>query len=239
MPYCRAMKALIVIPTYDERENLPRIVPRILAQDPGIHVLVVDDASPDGTGAVADELAAREPRIRVIHRAGKLGLGSAYVAGFQHALRETDARFVVQMDADLSHDPAAIPALLAEAEHCDVAVGSRYAGGVRVMNWALRRLIFSVSANLYAARVTGVRLADLTSGFKCYRRSVLEALPLDRIHSDGYAFNVEMVVLAAYRGMTIREVPITFTDRVDGKSKLSQRIFWEAAWLVWWLRIRG
>ena len=232
------MKALVVVPTYDERENLERVVPRILAQGPDVHVLVVDDASPDGTGALADALAAREPRLRVLHRSGKRGLGSAYVEGFQYALRETDARFVIQMDADLSHDPDAIPALLEAMETADVVVGSRYAGGVRVINWPLFRLIISVAANFYAARVTGVRLHDLTSGFKCYRRTTLEALPLDRIRSDGYAFNIEMVVLAAYRGLRVREIPIVFTDRVDGRSKLSRHILLEAAWLVWWLRIK-
>ena len=231
------MKALVVVPTYDERENLAQVVAGILSQDPDLQLLIVDDASPDGTGKLADELAAADPRVRVLHRAGKLGLGSAYVEGFQYALRETDARFVFQMDADFSHDPGVIPSLLAAMEDCDVCVGSRYVGGVRVINWPLRRLLISLSANFYAARVTGVRLHDITSGFKCYRREVLEALPLDRIRSDGYAFNIEMVVLAAYRGLEVREIPIIFTDRVDGRSKLSKRILIEAAWLVWWLRI--
>ncbi len=234
------MKALVVVPTYDERANLARITAGILDQGPDIHVLVVDDASPDGTGLLADELAAREPRLRVLHRSGKLGLGSAYVEGFRHALRETDARFVFQMDADLSHDPAAIPGLLEAADaSCDVAVGSRYCGGVRVIDWPLRRLVISVTANFYAARVTGVHLDDLTSGFKCYRRAVLEALPLERIRSDGYAFNIEVVVRAAQRGFRIQELPIVFTERVKGRSKLSRRILWEAAWLVWRLRFRG
>jgi len=232
------MKCLVVVPTYDERENLGRFVPAVLAQDPDVHVLVVDDASPDGTGRLADEIAAREPRLHVLHRPAKLGLGTAYVEGFQYALRKTDARFVIQMDADFSHDPAAIPGLLAAMERCDVAVGSRYAGGVRVINWPLRRLLLSILANVYAARVTGLDVVDVTSGFKCYRRAVLEQLPLERIRSDGYGFNVEMVVLAAYRGMRVVEIPIVFTERVDGRSKLSRRIIWEAAWLVWWLRIR-
>lgn len=231
------MKALVVVPTYDERENLAQIVTAILAQDPQVHVLIVDDASPDGTGELADLLSAADPRVRVLHRSGKLGLGSAYVEGFQHALRETDARFVIQMDADFSHDPGVIPDLLAAMGDCDVCVGSRYQGGVRVLNWPLRRLLISLSANFYAARATGVRLHDLTSGFKCYRREVLEVLPLDRIRSDGYAFNIEMVVLAAYRGMRVHEIPIVFRERVDGQSKLSKRILIEAAWLVWWLRI--
>lgn len=232
------MKVQVVVPTYDERENLERFVTKVLAQDPDLHVLVIDDASPDGTGALADALAAREPRLRVLHRPAKLGLGSAYVEGFRYALRQTDARFVIQMDADLSHDPADVPALLAAAEEADIAVGSRYAGGIRVINWPLRRLLLSVLANSYARLVTGVNVRDLTSGFKCYRRSTLERISIDQIRSDGYAFNIETVVRAAQRGLTLREVPIVFTERVDGRSKLSRAILFEAAWLVWWLRIR-
>jgi dolichol-phosphate mannosyltransferase len=232
------MKVQVVVPTYDERENLERFVTKVLAQDPDLHVLVIDDASPDGTGALADALAEREPRLRVLHRPAKLGLGSAYVEGFRYALRQTDARFVIQMDADLSHEPADIPALLAAAEEADIAVGSRYAGGIRVINWPLRRLLLSLLANSYARLVTGVDVRDLTSGFKCYRRSTLERLSIDRIRSDGYAFNIETVVLAAHRGLTVREIPIVFTERVDGRSKLSRGILLEAAWLVWWLRIR-
>jgi len=232
------MKVQVVVPTYDERENLERFVTKVLAQDPDLHVLVIDDASPDGTGALADALAAREPRLRVLHRPAKLGLGSAYVEGFRYALRQTDARFVIQMDADLSHDPADVPALLAAAEEADIAVGSRYAGGIRVIDWPLRRLLLSVLANSYARLVTGVNVRDLTSGFKCYRRSTLERISIDQIRSDGYAFNIETVVRAAQRGLTLREVPIVFTERVDGRSKLSRAILFEAAWLVWWLRIR-
>lgn len=238
MRYWGPMKGLVVVPTYDERDNLPRLVPAILAQDPDLHVLVVDDASPDGTGRVADELAKQEPRLRVLHRAGKYGLGSAYVEGFRYALRDTDARFVVQMDADFSHDPRALPELLVAGESADVVVGSRYAGGVRVMNWPLWRLFVSVAANAYASRVTGAPVRDLTSGFKCWRREALERLALDGIRSDGYAFQIETVVLAWRRGLRVREAPIVFTDRVDGESKLSRRILWEAAWIVWWLRLR-
>lgn len=232
------MRALVVVPTYDERENLARLVQAVLAQDPDVHVLVIDDGSPDGTGELADELAAREPRLQVLHRPEKRGLGSAYVEGFRYALQRTDARLIVQMDADFSHDPSALPRFLDAAEHGDVVVGSRYAGGVRVMNWPLRRLVISVAANLYASRVTGVPVADLTSGFKCWRRTALERMPLDEIRSDGYAFQIEMVVLAWRRGLGVREIPIVFTDRVDGRSKLSRRILWEAAWIVWGLRFR-
>lgn len=232
------MKALVVVPTYDERKNLPQLVAAVLAQDADLHMLVVDDGSPDGTGALADEIAAREPRLRVLHRPRKMGLGSAYLDAFRYVLRETDARYVVQMDADFSHEPGAIPAFLGAAEESDVIVGSRYSGGVRVMNWPLRRLITSVFANLYAAAVTGAPIADLTSGFKCWRRTALESLPLDEIRSDGYAFQIEMVVLAWRRGLRVNEIPIVFTDRVDGQSKLSRRILWEAAWIVWGLRFR-
>lgn len=232
------MKTLVVIPTYEERENLRRLVPAVLALDPDLHVLVIDDASPDGTGKLADEMASRDERVRVLHRAGKQGLGSAYVEGLRLALRDTDARFVLQMDADFSHDPNAIPAFLAAAEEADVVVGSRYANGVRVMDWPVGRLMVSIAANAYASRVTGVPVRDLTSGFKCWRREALERMPLDAIRSDGYAFQIEMVSLAWRRGLRVREIPIVFSGRVDGESKLSRRILWEAAWIVWWLRFR-
>lgn len=233
------MRALVVIPTYDERENLERLVAAILAQGPDLHVLVVDDASPDGTGVLAAELAKHEPRLHVLHRPGKAGLGTAYVDGFHWALRETDARFVLQMDADFSHDPSALPGFLAAIEGCDVVVGSRYRDGVRVVNWPLPRLVTSVLANVYAGIVTGVPVRDLTSGFKCFRRSALEQIPLARIRSDGYAFQIETSYRAWRRGLAIREIPIVFTDRSDGRSKLSWGIAWEAVWIVWWLRLRG
>ncbi len=226
-----------MLPTYDERENVSRIVGAILEQDPDLQVLVVDDASPDGTGEVVEELAKEDPRVRALHRRRKAGLGTAYVEGFRKALGETDARFVLQMDADFSHDPAEIPRLLAACETADVAIGSRYCDGVRVLNWPLRRLAVSVLANLYAAAVTGLPVRDLTSGFKCYRRSALEQIPLGEIRSDGYAFQIEIVHAAARRGLRVREVPIIFSDRVDGRSKLSRWVVWEAAWLVWWLRL--
>jgi dolichol-phosphate mannosyltransferase len=231
------MKALVVVPTYDERANLERLVRSVLAQDPGLHVLVVDDASPDGTGRLADELAREEPRVRVLHRPAKRGLGTAYVDGFRHALRETDAACVLQMDADLSHDPAALGSFLRAIEDCDVVVGSRYRDGVRVVDWPLERLLISALANVYARLVTGVPVYDLTSGFKCYRRSALERIPLERIRSDGYAFQIEIVTRAFRRGLRVREIPIVFTERADGRSKLSWRIAWEAAWIVWWLRL--
>jgi dolichol-phosphate mannosyltransferase len=231
------MKALVVVPTYEERENVERLIPAILAQSPHLHVLVVDDASPDGTGQIVDAIAAREPRVRVLHRNAKSGLGTAYVEGFREALRDPDVAYVLQMDADLSHDPAALGTFLDAIRDSDVVLGSRYRNGVRVIDWPLHRLVVSVLANLYARWVTGVPVHDLTSGFKCYRRAVLEAIPLERVRSDGYAFQIEIVYRAWAKGLRVREIPIVFTDRVDGRSKLSTGIAWEAAWIVWWLRL--
>ena len=233
------MKALVIIPTYNERHNISRIVPKTLAVDPELHVLVVDDNSPDGTGDVVDRMAASEPRIHVLHRKGKQGLGTAYIAGFQWALHETDAEFIFEMDADFSHDPGAIPSFFETIENCDLVVGSRYLNGITVMNWPLSRLILSVGANYYAAFVTGLPLKDCTGGFKCFRRRTLQGLPLDRIHSDGYGFQIEMNFHAWKRGFRIREIPIIFTDRVQGESKMSRRIILEAAWMVWRLRFSG
>lgn len=232
------MKALVIVPTYDERDNLARLVPAALAQDPGLHLLVVDDASPDGTGKLADEMAAREPRLHVLHRSGKQGLGTAYVDGFRWALAHTDAELVLQMDADLSHDPAAIPDFLRAAEQADLVVGSRYRGGVRVIDWPLYRLVISVFANHYAAILTGLPLKDLTSGFNCWRRSALEELPIDRLRSDGYAFLIETKYHAWRRGLRLREIPIVFTERTEGRSKLSRRVIWESIWIPWLLRLR-
>jgi len=233
------MKALVVIPTYNERNNIERIVPLVLQQDPELHVLVVDDNSPDGTGAKVDEMRAAEPRLHVLHRKGKGGLGSAYIAGFEWALAETDARFVFEMDADFSRDPASIPEFLRAIEDVDLVVGSRYLHGVTVINWPLSRLILSVGANLYASFVTGLPLKDCTGGFKCFRRETLERLPLKRVQSDGYSFQIELNYHAWKQGLRIREIPIIFTDRVIGESKMSNKIIWEAAWMVWRLRLFG
>jgi len=230
------MEALVVIPTYNEARNIRRIVPQVLEQGPGFHVLVVDDNSPDGTGALVDEMAASEPRISCLHRPGKGGLGPAYIAGFQHALATTDARFIFEMDADFSHDPSSLPEFLETIQDCDLVVGSRYINGITVMNWPLSRLILSVGANIYASKVTGLPLADSTGGFKCFRRETLEQLPLERIRSDGYGFQSEMNYHVWKRGLRIREIPIVFRDRLVGESKMSRRIIWEAAWMVWRLR---
>ena len=231
------MKALIVIPTYNERHNIGRIIPEILKQDLGIHVLIVDDGSPDGTGAIVSQMMESEPRIHLIEREGKQGLGTAYLAGFRWALAETDAEYIFEMDADFSHDPAAIPTFLETIQHCDLVVGSRYVNGITVMNWPLSRLFLSVFANYYAAAVTGLPVKDCTGGFKCFRRRTLQSLPLSKVHSDGYGFQIELNYHAWRRGFQIREIPIVFTDRVVGESKMSRRIIWEAAWVVWRLRL--
>lgn len=229
-------RGVVVIPTYNERENLPRLVPMVLAQDPRLEVLIIDDASPDGTGKIADELAAADPRVHVIHREGKLGLGTAYLRGFRWALEE-GYDYVFEMDADFSHDPSHLPAFLAAIADADLVLGSRYLEGrVTVVNWPISRLILSYGANWYARLITGLPIADATGGYKCFRREVLEAIDLDRVESEGYAFQIEMTFRAWRKGFRIREIPIVFTDRDLGESKMSRRIIWEAVWKVWKLR---
>jgi len=230
------VKALVVIPTYNERENLTVLVRQIFAQGLSLEVLIIDDNSPDGTGAVADELAQVDPRVHVMHRAAKMGLGSAYVAGFRYAL-ERDYDAVFEMDADFSHSPESLPVFLRELENADLVVGSRYLHGVTVVNWPLKRLVLSYGANVYSRVITGIPIKDLTGGFKCFRRLVLESVDLSRVRSDGYGFQIEMNYKAWRKGFRIREIPILFVDRRAGESKMNQRIVWEAAWMVWRLRI--
>ncbi len=232
------MKGWVVIPTYNEADNIGRLVPLVLARDPGLSVLVVDDNSPDGTGAVVKTLPDYGRRVRLLARPGKAGLGAAYIAGFQWVLAETDAEVIFEMDADFSHDPAALDDFLREIRDADVVVGSRYLNGVTVVNWPLSRLILSIGANVYARLVTGLPLKDSTGGFKCFRREVLAALPLQRIKSDGYSFQIEMNHLVWKRGYRLKEIPIIFVDRHAGVSKMSRRIVWEAMWMVWALRLR-
>lgn len=231
-------KALVVVPTYNERDNITRLVPLILQQDPRLEVLIIDDGSPDGTGEVADRVAADEPRLHVIHRPGKLGLGTAYIVGFRWAL-ERDYDAVFEMDADFSHDPAHIPQFLDAIEDFDVVLGSRYLHGrVTVVNWPIPRLLLSYAANVYARVVTGLPITDATGGFKCFRRQVLESIHLDRVGSEGYSFQIEMSLRAWRRGFSLGEIPIVFADRDLGESKMSRRIVWEAVWRVWALRFR-
>lgn len=230
------MKATVVIPTYNERDNVERLSREILEQDHSLHILFVDDNSPDGTGRLLDELAAGNERISVLHRAGKLGLGSAYREGFKAALA-SGADLIIEMDADFSHDPSVLPQFLAESQTCDLVIGSRYLNGVSVVNWPIRRLILSYFASVYTRFVTGLTINDCTSGFKCFRRTALEAIRLDRVVSDGYSFQIEMNFLCNEKGMRIREVPIIFIDRHAGSSKMSRKIVFEAIFMVWKLRL--
>lgn len=227
--------ALVVIPTYNEAANLPLIVPAVLAQDPQFEVLVVDDNSPDGTGRLADAIAAKDPRVHVLHRAAKEGLGRAYLAGFRWAL-EREYRFIFEMDADFSHDPKYLPDFLTAIADADLVLGSRYSGGVNVVNWPMSRLLLSWAANKYVRWVAGLPLTDATGGFKCFRREVLVAIDLDDIRSNGYAFQIEMSFRAWRKKFRLKEIPIVFVDRVEGQSKMSGRIVREAIRMVPWLR---
>jgi dolichol-phosphate mannosyltransferase len=231
-------RALVVVPTYNERINLPLIVPLILQQDARIEVLVVDDNSPDGTGQLADEMAAANRRIHVLHRPNKAGLGKAYLAGFRWAL-ECGYDFIFEMDADFSHDPKFLPEFLQAIETADLVIGSRYRAGVNVINWPISRLLLSLGANEYARRVTGLPLTDSTGGFKCFRRRVLEAIDFEKVKSNGYSFQIEMSFRTWKQGFRLVEIPIVFTDRVEGQSKMDKRIVREAIWMVWWLRLKA
>ena len=224
------------MPTYNEKDNLAPIVAAIHASVPQVDVLVVDDNSPDGTGQLADALAAAEPRVHVLHRAGKQGLGTAYRMGFRWAIDQT-FDYVFEMDADWSHDPKHLPIFLNEMHDADLVVGCRYFHHrVTVVNWPMTRLLLSYFANIYARWITGLPLWDATGGYKCYRRAVLAAVPLDRVRSNGYSFQIEMSFRAWKKGFRLKEIPITFTDRTLGQSKMSRAIVWEAVWMVWRLR---
>ncbi len=230
-------RLLVLIPTYNERDNLPRIVPLVLGQHEGIDILVIDDGSPDGTGELADELADAEPRIHVLHRTDKLGLGPAYLAGFRWGLAR-GYPLLCEMDADLSHSPEMLPAFMEEAGRADVVIGSRYLDGrVTVVNWPMSRLLISYFGCWYARTITGLPVTDATGGFNCWRREVLEAIDLGHIVSNGYAFQIELKVRAARKGFRLVEVPIVFRERDSGESKMSGKIVREAVWRVWMLRI--
>ncbi|HMY19626.1 MAG TPA: polyprenol monophosphomannose synthase [Polyangium sp.] len=232
-----AERALVCIPTYNERDNIEAITAAALAVDPRIDVLIVDDNSPDGTGALADGLAAREPRIRVLHRPEKRGLGKAYLHAFREALA-WGYGFVVEMDADFSHDPRCLPKMIDEAARgTDLVLGSRYVAGGGTVNWGIGRRLLSRGGSLYARTILGVKVADLTGGFKCFRREVLEAIDMESIDSTGYAFQIEMTYRVLSKGFVVKELPIVFEDRRVGQSKMSRAIFLEAIVVVWKLRL--
>lgn len=234
-----AQRALVIVPTYNERENIARLIETVLAQDTRLEVLVVDDGSPDGTGSIVDGMSATNTRVHLLSREKKLGLGTAYLAGFAWAL-ERGYDFVFEMDADFSHDPAHLPDFLRAIQATDLVLGSRYREGkVTVVNWPISRLILSYFANVYARAVTGLPVWDATGGFKCFRREVLQAIDLKKVRSNGYAFQIEMSYRAWKRGFRIVEIPIVFVDRTEGQSKMSRAIVREAVWMVWRLRWLG
>ena len=235
-------RALVIVPTFNERENIRRLIDSVLRQDGRIEMLIVDDGSPDGTGQIVAEIESAEPRVHLLEREKKMGLGTAYIAGFRWAL-ERGYQYVMEMDADFSHDPAHLPQFLRAIEDADLVLGSRYQQGrVTVVNWPISRLILSYSANLYARAVTGLPVWDATGGFKCFRKEVLQSIDFSRVRSNGYAFQIEMSFRAWKRNFRIVEIPIVFVDRTEGTSKMSKSIVREAIWMVWrlrWWAIRG
>lgn len=231
-------RTLVIVPTYNEADNIGELIPRVLSFGKHFEILVVDDGSPDGTAETVKLMKKTDPRVHLIQREKKMGLGTAYVAGFKYALQH-DFDFVFEMDADFSHDPNELPRMLRKAQECDLVIGSRYISGVNVVNWPIRRLLLSYFANVYTRVITGMPVRDATGGFKCYRRQVLESIDLDSIHSNGYAFQIEMNFLAWKKGFKVCELPITFVDRRVGSSKMSKSIVHEAVWLVWKLKLRS
>ena len=225
---------VIIVPTYNERDNLPQLISRLMAQPAELDVLVVDDNSPDGTGGLADEIASTNSRVHVLHRPQKNGLGRAYIAGFRWAL-ERGYDFIFEMDADFSHNPKDVPHFLDAAikQNADLVLGSRYANGIRVINWPIQRLLLSLAAARYVQVITGMPISDPTGGFKCFRRSALSAIDINTVESNGYSFQIELTHRVWRRGLKIAEVPIIFTDRFQGTSKMSKNIVYEALWMVW------
>ncbi len=232
------MKTIVIIPTYNELDNLHKLLPHILNDYPGIHVLIVDDNSPDGTAAYVEDLGRNDERVKIIKRDKKRGLGTAYVAGFKYMLSNGYDN-AIQMDADYSHDPLEIKNFLKAIETHDLAIGSRYTDGVRVVNWPIKRLLLSYFANVYTRIITGMPVKDATGGFKCFRREVLQSIDLDKIHSNGYSFQIEMNYKAWKKKFRLCEIPITFVDRVHGTSKMSKKIVYEAVFMVWKLRFKS
>lgn len=229
-------KALIIFPTFNEKENIERIIKEVLEIDSRINVLVVDDNSPDGTGQIVDRLASENERINILHRQQKRGLGRAYIAGFRWGI-EREYDYIFEMDADFSHDPKYVSDFLNTIEDYDLVLGSRYISGVNVINWPMGRLLLSYYANFYTRIVTGLPVRDATGGFKCFRREVLENIDLDAVRSNGYIFQIEVSMRAWKKGFRIKEIPIIFVDRVHGTSKMSKKIVREAVWKVWYLRL--
>ena len=232
-------RALVVMPTYNEIENISKILPEVLKQGDQFDILVVDDNSPDGTAEQVKRLQEQYgSRVHLMQRPGKMGLGTAYVAGFKYAL-ERDFAYVIEMDADFSHSPTVLPQFLKAIQDADLVLGSRYIKGVNVINWPLQRLLLSYGASIYTRTITGLPIKDPTGGFKCFRRRVLEAIDLDRVHSNGYSFQIEMTFRAWLKDFKVKEIPIIFTERADGKSKMSSKIVREAMWMVWRLKIQS
>ena len=230
------MKVLIIIPTYNEKENIESLLTAVLKQHEAIEILVLDDNSPDGTGAIVDSMILQEPRIHIIKRPGKMGLGSAYVTGFKYALKQ-DYDYIMEMDADFSHNPNDIPKLIEAAQSNDLVIGSRYCSGINIINWPIERLLISYFASKYVRIITGMPIKDPTGGFKCFNRKVLNSIDLDNIHSEGYSFQIEMNYKAYLKGFKLKEVSIVFTERMNGTSKMSKKIVYEAAWMVWKLKL--
>lgn len=231
------LKSLVIIPTYNELENLPRLIPVVLSQDESINILIVDDGSPDGTGKFVKEEMQKNNRIHLLEREKKMGLGTAYIAGFKYAL-QNNYDFIFEMDADFSHDPNELNNFLMAIKENDLVLGSRYINGVRVLNWPMARLLLSFFASVYTRIITGMPIKDATGGFKCFRRKVLESIDLDKVKSNGYSFQIEMTFKAYCKGFRIKEIPIVFIDREKGKSKMSKKIVREAVTMVWKLRLQ-
>ena len=233
-----AEKSLVIIPTYDEFDNVHKIIPDVLERDESIDVLIVDDNSPDGTGKYVEELSKSNPRVKLLKRPGKMGLGTAYIEGFKYAI-SNNYDFIFEMDADFSHDPKEINNFLTAIRKYDVVIGSRYINGVNVINWPMQRLLLSYFANAYSRFITGIPIRDATGGFKCFRRKVLESISFQDIKSNGYSFQIEMNYKAWKKGFALGEIPIIFSDRVKGTSKMSKKIIREAVFMVWKLRLRS
>jgi dolichol-phosphate mannosyltransferase len=232
------VRSLVIIPTFNEADNITRLLPAVLSQAPHLDVLIVDDNSPDGTAGLVRDMMSANSRIHLIERPGKMGLGTAYVLGFKFAI-EHGYDYVFEMDADFSHSPKEIPNFLKKIQEYDLVLGSRYIHGVRVLNWPMRRLLLSFSANVYTQIITGLPIRDATGGFKCFRREVLEAIELDKVKSNGYAFQIEMSFKAWKKGFRLTEIPIIFLDRRSGVSKMSRKIVYEAIFMLWTLRLRS